>query len=152
MQRCGAARVLPRRCAAPGSGFSFLCLFFDRLDDRAILLAWALEDAGEFRPGERPRATTMPIASSRVGSLLTCFDALVADIDFAVEEDAAKLDLFVGLLFVQQHRAIVADAAPCRRSRRSGPSSSLSKPLSLLVAGGALGQRILHHRHPQPFS
>jgi len=38
----------------------------------AILLAWPLKIPASFLPGESAAAMMMPIASSRVGSLLTC--------------------------------------------------------------------------------
>src|SRR5438105_3325244 len=55
---------------APSFSFAFssIVLMID-----AILPAWPLKMPASFRPGDSAAAMTMPIASSRVGIVLTCF-------------------------------------------------------------------------------
>ena len=87
-----------------------------------------LRAPASLRPGPRISGDELAdrfLAGRQLADLL---DALVADVDFAVEEDAAQLDLVVGLLLVEQQPGDRRRCSPCRRSRRWGRRAACRSP------------------------
>src|SRR5436190_23210141 len=84
------------------AGFGLAGLFLNRLEQRAELAAGALERAGELpaRPEQRRHKPGDRLLAGR--KLADGLHSLVTDVQFAVEERAAQLELLGGLLLFHQ--------------------------------------------------
>ena len=146
-----AARQPALRPRRGRGGFARACAFSSIvLRIAAELAARALEGAGELPAGAEDQADELAdrlLAGRQLADLL---DALVADVDLAVEEDAAELELVVGLLLVQQQRGRSSEMLRLAVDHGAGAVEQLVEAFELAaVADGAAGERVLHDRHPQ---
>src|SRR3954468_14731402 len=104
--RCRCLRGRRRRLGVA----AFLGLGLDRLEDRAQRPARALEGGRELLAGAEDGADDARDRLLAGRQLAGGLDALVADIDLAVEEDAAQLELVVRLLLREDQAGDLGDA------------------------------------------
>src|SRR5437588_10206419 len=97
-------------CIPRGLSFHLRGPFLDRLEARAELAAGALEGAGELAAGAEDGGDDVADRFLAGRQLADGLHALVADVDLAVEEGAAELELLVGLLLFQQQACDGGDA------------------------------------------
>src|SRR6185437_9951814 len=107
-----------------------LCAFLlDRLENSTEFPTGALEGGAEISAGRQHQGHDLPDGFFAAGHLADGLDALLAGVDFAVEEDATKLERFVGLLLIQQRAGDDRDARSLAVYDGTGAIQELLKAL-----------------------